>query len=111
MWGHPLHRLTALRLFFDTNNNVYVADSNGSIDFVNRCYGRTTAPFLKLNFTPAGMAVDSNRGRIYLSDPGVNFVAVYSTTNGDFQFPIKVACYCGCLPAPPSTRFGGQSAG
>jgi len=35
--------------------------------------------FLRLSFPPAGIAVDSARGRVYLSNQSGNQVLVYST--------------------------------
>ena len=62
----------------DSSDNFYIANSDGSVNVYNPNTG-AFKNFLTLAFTPGGIAVDSVRGRVYLSDSGNSKILVYST--------------------------------
>lgn len=68
----------ALALAFDVTGNLYVANVNGAVNYINFSEG-SESQFVILPFAPAGIAVDSKRSRIYFSDQNGNALAVYST--------------------------------
>lgn len=55
----------------------YVATSDGSVYAV---INASPTKLFQVSFTPAGIAVDSVRGRVYLSSGSSNSIAVYSKT-------------------------------
>jgi len=67
-----------LALTTDAGGDLYVANATGSVDFWGSQGG---VQILQLNYAPEGIAVDSVRGRLYLSNQNGNQVQVYSTTN------------------------------
>lgn len=67
----------ALALTIDSAGNVYVANATGTVDIWKKGQG---SQLLQLDFGPEGIAVDSVRGRIYLSNLNGNQVLVYSTS-------------------------------
>jgi DNA-binding beta-propeller fold protein YncE len=69
-----------LAVAFDSAGNLYYANADNSVDFLNFNLGITI--FKTLSFTPAGMVVDSTRGRVYVSNQQGNAIEVYSTANG-----------------------------
>ncbi len=61
----------------DASGDFYIGNQSGLVNVQ-----KTNAPqatFVELKFTPAGIAVDNVRGRVYISNFGGNSVAVYST--------------------------------
>jgi streptogramin lyase len=68
----------ALALAFDATGNLYVVNANSTVDFVNFGTGEESQ-FAALSFTPAGIVVDSTRGRVYISNQNGNAIAVYNT--------------------------------
>jgi len=62
---------------FDSKGDLYVANADNLITFYNT--NMIESVFLTLNFTPEGIAVDSARGRVYISDQIGNAIAVYNT--------------------------------
>ncbi|MGA3092577.1 MAG: hypothetical protein ABSD75_28585 [Terriglobales bacterium] len=73
------------------NGTVYIADQNETVSSNIPAAGGNGAQnlyFLKLSFPPYGIAVDSTRNRIYLSDFTDNEIWVY-TTQGKFIKTIK----------------------
>jgi hypothetical protein len=77
-WGGTADE--ALAVAFDSTGNLYYGNADNSVWFVNFSLGLTT--FETLSFTPAGMVVDSTRGRVYISNQQGNAIEVYSTTTG-----------------------------
>jgi DNA-binding beta-propeller fold protein YncE len=71
----------ALALAFDSRGNLYIANANNTVYYGNFATG-DLLPFASLPFSPAGIAVDSARGRVYISNQQGNAIAVYSTANG-----------------------------
>ena len=65
---------SAVALASDSSGNLYFAGSHGVVVILpaNRF-------FLQLPFVPAGMAIDSVRGRVYFSNATANSISVYST--------------------------------
>lgn len=41
---------------------------------------QVVTPFVQINFAPYGIAVDSVRGRVYVSNHLLNFMVVYNTS-------------------------------
>src|ERR1700683_240064 len=70
----------ALAVAFDSTGNLYYGNADNSVNFVNFTQG--VSPFEALSFTPAGIVVDSTRGRVYISNQQGNAIEVYSTANG-----------------------------
>ncbi|MGA3092178.1 MAG: hypothetical protein ABSD75_26515 [Terriglobales bacterium] len=65
----------------DVYGNVYMGNFDGSvrINVPIPGGGTITEPFLQLPFTASGIAVDSVRNRVYISDAGNSQIQVYST--------------------------------
>ncbi len=73
------------------NGTVYIASLNETVSSnfpIPGGEGAQNPDFLKLSFPPYGIAVDSTRNRIYLSDFNDNEIWVY-TTKGEFIKIIK----------------------
>jgi DNA-binding beta-propeller fold protein YncE len=69
---------TPLAMATDASGDFYIGNQSGLVNFQ-----KTNAPqstFAELKFTPAGIAVDNVRGRVYISNFGGNSIAVYSTS-------------------------------
>jgi sugar lactone lactonase YvrE len=66
---------------FDATGNYYVfnQDAGGTLIYVNPYTHSTALVQSGFALTITGIAVDSTRGRIYLSDYGKNVIYVYST--------------------------------
>ncbi len=77
-WGGAADE--ALAVAFDSTGNLYYGDADNSVWFVN--FNQGVASFETLSFTPAGMVVDSTRGRVYISNQQGNAIEVYSTATG-----------------------------
>ncbi|MFZ0478548.1 MAG: hypothetical protein WAL71_05315 [Terriglobales bacterium] len=73
--------LTVDAMAFDASGNYYVfnQDSGGTLLYVNPYTNSTTVVLSGFALGIGGIAVDSTRGRIYLSDSGNNMIYVYST--------------------------------
>ncbi|HTS36293.1 MAG TPA: hypothetical protein VMH04_11505 [Candidatus Solibacter sp.] len=67
-----------LALAFDATGNLYVANADATVSFINFANG-SQAPFTVLPFVAEGIAVDSKRSRVYFSSQSGNAIAVYST--------------------------------
>ncbi len=67
----------ALALTTDSAGDLYVANATGEVDFWGSQGGYA---ILQLSYSPEGIAVDSVRGRVYLSNQNGNQILVYSTT-------------------------------
>ena len=68
----------ALALAFDATGNLYIVNANSTVDFFD--FGTSLeTQFAALPFTPAGIVVDSTRGRVYISNQNGNAIAVYNT--------------------------------
>ncbi len=68
----------------DATSNFYVANSDGSVMVLNP-WTQVSTSFVTLPFVPAGIAIDSARGRIYFSDSANNQIQVYSTAGAWLQ--------------------------
>jgi DNA-binding beta-propeller fold protein YncE len=68
-----------LALAFDATGNLYIVNANQTVGFVNFGAG-SEAQFANVGFNAAGIAVDSVRGRVYISNQQGNSIAVYSTS-------------------------------
>ena len=68
-----------IALASDANSDVYLANSDGTIniEYVNQYYATT---FINVGFEASGLAVDSVRGRIYISNYNANQILVYSSS-------------------------------
>ncbi|MGB8012412.1 MAG: hypothetical protein WCF68_12410 [Terriglobales bacterium] len=69
----------ALALTSDASANVYLANADGTVDKL-LADGGVQSTVLEASFPITGIAVDSKRGRIYLSDYDDSQIAVYSLT-------------------------------
>jgi DNA-binding beta-propeller fold protein YncE len=78
-WAGPASE--GLALAFDSTGNLYIANANNTVYYVNFAAGGVSQ-FASLTFSPAGIAVDSTRGRVYITNQQGNAIAVYSTANG-----------------------------
>lgn len=67
---------TGFALAGDAHGNFYQGNLDGSVDYA---VPGITSSFLQLSFTPSGIAVDSVRGRLYISNQNGNSISVYST--------------------------------
>jgi len=74
MAGAPGNKL----YFTDAYGTVWVTQPNGSADY-----------FTNTLYVPAGMAVDSVRGRVYISSGFGNSIYVYNMTNGLLLYVIQ----------------------
>jgi sugar lactone lactonase YvrE len=68
---------TGVALASDASGNVYMGNVDGSV-YIASPMGYEY-PFLQLPFTPEGIAIDSVRGRVYISNYNSNQILVYST--------------------------------
>jgi YVTN family beta-propeller protein len=78
--GSPIYAGNAyegLALTTDTAGDLYVANATGEVDFWGPGGGYA---ILVLGFGPEGIAVDSVRGRVYLSNQSGNQILVYNTS-------------------------------
>jgi DNA-binding beta-propeller fold protein YncE len=78
-WSGPASE--ALALAFDSTGNLYIANANNMVYYGIFAAGEGFL-FASLPFGPAGIAVDSARGRVYISNQQGNAIAVYSTSSG-----------------------------
>ncbi len=69
----------ALALAFDQNANLYIVNANQTVLLFNFATTKEVT-FATLDFTPAGIAVDNARSRVYISNQNGNAIAVYSTS-------------------------------
>ena len=69
--------LEGVALAIDAQGNVYMADSNGTVDI--NLTSAVIASFVQLSFEPGGIAIDNARGRVDFSNYLNNSIAVYST--------------------------------
>lgn len=60
----------------DNHGNCYRDDPSGLI-FLTIPAARNSGPIFTVPFSPHGIAVDSTRKRLYISNPGANQIAVY----------------------------------
>ena len=84
-WGGTADE--ALAAAFDSTGNLYYGNADNSVSFVN--FSQGVSQFEALSFTPAGMVVDSTRGRVYVSNQQGNAIEVYSTANGSLLKTIQ----------------------
>lgn len=76
----------ALALATDSAGNLWVANATGEVDLWINGGG---SGFLNLSYGPAGIVVDSVRGRLYLSNQNANEIQVYSTSSGALPHTIQ----------------------
>lgn len=76
-YGTVQYANQATAMAFGKPNYLYVVNANGIVDL---WVGGGGTQFLQLSFTPAGIAVDAARGRVYLSNMQANQIVVYSTS-------------------------------
>jgi ABC-type Fe3+-citrate transport system substrate-binding protein len=69
----------ALAIAFDQNANLYIVNANQTVLLFNFATTKEVT-FATLDFTPAGIAVDNARSRVYISNQQGNAIAVYSTS-------------------------------
>jgi DNA-binding beta-propeller fold protein YncE len=69
---------TPTSVVFDSKNNEWVANSNGSV-FLRANFG-SFKPIITLSYSPGGMAVDEVHKLVYFSHNISNNVDVYTTT-------------------------------
>ena len=62
----------------DANGNFYIANYSGLVNLAHT--NSTTSTFVELPFSPAGIAIDNVRGRVYISNFNGNSIAVYNTS-------------------------------
>jgi len=74
--GYPWANDTGIALGADANGNTYMTNPDGT---VNVATAVDQYFFANVGFPAYGIAIDSVRGRVYLSDYGANKIAVYST--------------------------------
>jgi DNA-binding beta-propeller fold protein YncE len=67
---------TGLAMGADAKGNVYMGNLDGSVNINGLGF---ESSFVKLSFAPTGIAVDSTRGRVYISNANGNSISVYST--------------------------------
>jgi DNA-binding beta-propeller fold protein YncE len=67
---------TGIAMGVDAKGNVYIGNLDGSVNINGP---GNLYPFLQLTFAPSGIAADSVRGRIYISNANGNSISVYST--------------------------------
>ena len=71
---------TATYLASDSNGTIYFATTENTVNYaVPSTFGSATQ-LIELSFPPAGIAVDSVRGRIYISSGYENSIVVYNTS-------------------------------
>jgi DNA-binding beta-propeller fold protein YncE len=63
----------------DSKGDMYIADINGMVTI--EVPPGEYAPILQLPFSPSGIAIDSVRSRIYVSNYNGNSISVYSTSS------------------------------
>ncbi len=68
---------TGFVLATDAAGDVYMGNLDGSVNLATTHY--TESAFVHLSFVPYGIAVDSTRGRVYMSNYNGNSILVYST--------------------------------
>jgi sugar lactone lactonase YvrE len=83
--GHdPIELLSyaneACGVAFDQLGNLYVVNVNNQLFYYN--ITDSTDAISDLPFTPAGIAIDTVRDRMYISNQQGNSISVYSTTTG-----------------------------
>lgn len=67
----------SLAIATDASGNFYIANYNGQVNVLHTNNSQTT--LVDLKFSPAGIAIDNVRGRVYISNFNGNSIAVYST--------------------------------
>jgi DNA-binding beta-propeller fold protein YncE len=80
--GFPVLQSTnsgVVALATDRTGDLYVVNGNGEVDFWGPAGEVVFLPPSGSTIFRAGIAVDSARGRVYLSNPSTNQVLVYST--------------------------------
>jgi DNA-binding beta-propeller fold protein YncE len=70
---------TATYLASAANGTIYFATTDNAINFAQPADLGSASPLIELSFAPTGIAVDSVRGRIYISNGYGNSISVYST--------------------------------
>lgn len=68
---------TALALAYDGTGNLYICNTNNTVNYMNFATG-STSQFVSLSFACEGVVVDAARQRIYMSNQQGNSIAVYS---------------------------------
>jgi DNA-binding beta-propeller fold protein YncE len=76
--GFDFVGMTGFALTNDASGNIYMGNLDGTV-FVSDLRYNTANQITTLPFTPYGIAVDSKRGRVYLSNYNGNSISVYST--------------------------------
>jgi DNA-binding beta-propeller fold protein YncE len=69
----------AYSLAMDSQNNLYMGLLNNTV-VVGGVASYNFKTFASLSFTPAGIAIDNARGRVYVSNMNGNQILVFSTT-------------------------------
>jgi YVTN family beta-propeller protein len=69
----------ALAVAFDQDANLYIVNANQTV-LVFSFATTKEVTFATLDFTPAGIAIDNARSRVYISNQQGNAIAVYSTS-------------------------------
>lgn len=71
---------TATYVASAANGNIYFTTTGNAVNYSVPAVGGAVTPLIQLSFAPGGLAVDSVHGRIYISNPNSNSIAVYSLT-------------------------------
>ena len=71
---------TATYVASAANGTIYFATTGNLVNYAVPANPGTAVTLVALSFAPAGIAVDSVRGRVYLSSGSSNSIAVYSKT-------------------------------
>ncbi|MGB8010595.1 MAG: hypothetical protein WCF68_03215 [Terriglobales bacterium] len=62
------------------NGTIYFATTGNAVNYTVPTQPGIAYPFVDLSFAPTGIAVDSVRGRVYISNGSGNSISVYSLT-------------------------------
>ena len=79
---------SAYSLAWDARGNLYCGTINGALNVVNLNAG-IASQLVTLGYFPWGVAVDSVRGRVYVSDANHNQINVYNATTGALLHTIQ----------------------
>jgi DNA-binding beta-propeller fold protein YncE len=75
-YGWAAHSVTGLA--FDSNEKLYVAEGDQNAVGIFTPLANTFVPFLKLGFSPGGIAVDLAHNHVFVSDTAHNAIAVFT---------------------------------
>jgi NHL repeat len=81
VYGYEAGGNTGLAVAIDKAGDIYMGNLDNSVKIVVPvpASGGHVQPFVQLSFVASGIAVDSVRGRVYISNYNGNSISVYST--------------------------------